>query len=176
MYPTFAKIASEYRSIPTLSERPSRSPAKAKQGPARRRASESDFRSASRLRARRFLDRHAPVDAVFVWRIVAGGLVHHAPVVPDHDIADPPAMNVAGIRRDHPLGEILDHVVAMRLFEPFDGEDLAGIEIQRLAPSLAMNLDHRVQRRRPVAVFRVQQRLRILVAAAICEGAVASLQ
>src|SRR6516162_60924 len=47
------------------------------------------------------VDRDTPMYAIFLWRIVAGGLVVRASVVPDNDVAVAPDVMVLGVRDDH---------------------------------------------------------------------------
>ena len=117
-------------------------------------------RAAHRL-VREFVDRHPPVDAVLLGRIVAGGQVVRAAVVPDDDVADAPLVAVLGVRLDHALGELVDDRVALGWLQALDAQDLARIEVQRLAPGLGMRADDRMQDRLPVAIRLVQQRRRL---------------
>src|SRR5262249_16616109 len=59
-------------------------------------------------RALALLDRHAPVYAVFVRRIVACRLVVRAAVVPDDDVALAPFVGVRGLGLDHVASQLLD--------------------------------------------------------------------
>src|SRR5437762_9491517 len=47
------------------------------------------------------VDRDPPVYAVLLWRVVAGGFVIRASVVPDDDVALAPFVAVFGIGLDH---------------------------------------------------------------------------
>src|SRR6266542_1281027 len=103
---------------------------------------------ARRLRgrgSRRLLDRHAPVDAVFLVRVFPLGL-NHAP------------------------GELIDQRVALRLLQALDAEDLARIEVQSLTPGFGMGADDGMEDGGPVAVLLVEEGRRF-PAAAIGEGA-----
>src|SRR5204863_8095062 len=121
------------------------------------------------------LDRHAPVDALFLRWIVARRLVIRAAVVPDDDVALPPAVTVFALRLDHALRQLVDHRVALVLVDSLDPQDLAGIEVEAFAPGLRVRADDRVEDGCPVAVLGIEQRLR-LPAAAVREGADASLE
>ena len=59
------------------------------------------------------LDRYAPVDAVFVRRIVAGGTVIRAAVVPYHDVADTPFVPVFAIGLNHVAGQFVDQCITL---------------------------------------------------------------
>src|ERR1700693_176599 len=104
------------------------------------------------------LDRDAPMDAVFLGRVVARRPVVRAAVVPDDDVALAPSVAVLGAGLDHAAGQLLDHLVALALFESLDAQDLAGIEVESFAPRFGMRADDRMEDGRPVAVLRVQQR------------------
>src|SRR5262245_13351911 len=80
------------------------------------------------------LDRHAPVDPVLLGRVIARRLVVRAAVVPDHDVALRPPMAILAARLDHVPLQLVDQRVTLRLLESLDPEDLAGIEVERLAP------------------------------------------
>src|SRR2546422_10383327 len=118
---------------------------------------------------RALLDRHAPVDAVFLGRIVACRLVIGAAVVPDDDVTLAPCVAVATVGLDHVAGQLLDQRVALLVVEALDSQDLAGIEVERLAPGLGMGADDRaddrMEDRRPVAVLLVEQCRRLSSAA-----------
>src|SRR5262245_22803810 len=75
------------------------------------------------------LDGDAPVNAVFLGRIVPGRPVIGAPVVPDDDIALAPRMPVLRAGLNHALGQLLDELVALRELEAPDPQDLAGVEV-----------------------------------------------
>src|SRR5579863_3792728 len=104
-----------------------------------------------------FLDRHPPVDAVLLGRVVARRLVVGAAVVPDDDVALPPLVAVLPLGLDHVAGELLEQRIAFLRLQPLDPEDLAGVEIERFAPGFGMRAQDRVADRRPVAVFLVEQ-------------------
>src|ERR1700731_3993561 len=59
------------------------------------------------------VDRDAPVDAVFLGRIVTGGAVIGAAVVPDDDVALFPFVVVLGVGRDHARGQFGDQRIAL---------------------------------------------------------------
>src|SRR5262245_63360901 len=73
------------------------------------------------------LDGHAPVDAVFLGRVITRRLVVGAAVVPDHDIAAAPAVAVLTLGLDHPLCQLLDQVVALLRLQPLDAGGFYGI-------------------------------------------------
>src|SRR6266536_2173131 len=128
---------------------------------------------ARRLRgrgSRRLLDRHAPVDAVFLGRVVPRRLVVRAAVVPDDDVAFAPAVAVFALGLNHALGELIDQRVALRLLQALDAEDLALIEVQSLASGFGMVADDGMEDGGPVAVLLVEEGRRF-PAAAIGEGA-----
>src|SRR2546426_375472 len=100
---------------------------------------------------RALLDRHAPVDAVFLGRIVARRLVIGAAVVPDDDVTLAPFVAVATVGLDHVAGQLLDQRVALLVVEALDSQDLSGIEVERLASGLGVGADDRMGDRRPVA-------------------------
>src|SRR4051794_27090703 len=76
------------------------------------------------------LDRHTPVDAILLRRIIAGGLMIRTAVVPDHDIADMPLVTILSVRLHHIGLELGDQVIAFGLFRALHGKDLARVEIQ----------------------------------------------
>src|SRR5262245_23800542 len=131
-------------------------------------------RSKSRRGAGALLDRHAPVDAVLFGRVVARRAVIRAAVVPDDDVALAPAVPILGARLDHVAGQLLDERVALRLVEPLDPEDLAGIEVERLLTRLRMRPDDRMEHRLPAAILLVEQGGR-LPPPAVGEGPEASV-
>src|SRR6266571_3913639 len=104
----------------------------------------------ARARAGALLDRDAPVDAVFLGRIVARSLVVRAAVVPDHDVALSPRVAVGGLGPDHAVGQLFNDLVALALLETLDAQDLAGIEIEPLPAGLRVRPDDRVEDGRPV--------------------------
>src|SRR5262245_18676503 len=57
-------------------------------------------------------DRYAPMDAVFLGRVVAGCLVVRAAVVPDHDIALAPFVRVVGPGLHHVGPQLGDEAFA----------------------------------------------------------------
>ena len=59
-----------------------------------------------------FLDRHAPVDAILVGRVIAGGAMIGAAIVPDHDVADAPFVAVLAVRLNYVAGEFVDQIIA----------------------------------------------------------------
>src|ERR1700694_4867850 len=90
----------------------------------------------ARVRGGALLDRDAPVDAVFLGWIIARRLVIRAAVVPDDDVALAPAVAVLPLRLDHAVGQLVDERVALVGLESLDLQNLAGIEVERLAPGL----------------------------------------
>src|SRR5207237_7932805 len=100
------------------------------------------------------LDRDAPVDAVFLRWIIARRLVIRAAVVPDDDVALAPAVAVLALRLDHALGQLVDERVALVGLESLDCQNLAGIEVERLAPGLRMRADCRLGGARSVPLLR----------------------
>src|SRR5262249_45992443 len=122
-----------------------------------------------------FLDRDTPVDAVLLWRVVAGGLVVRAAVVPDHDVALAPRVAILGVGLDHPARQLVYHRVALALGQALDPYDLAGIVVETLAAGLGMGADDRMEDRLPVTVFLVEQRGG-LPPAAVGEGPLASVE
>src|SRR5258705_1202743 len=132
----------------------------------------SDVRRTAR---RRLFDRHAPVDAVFLGRIVAGRLVVGAAIVPDDDVSLAPAVAVLALGLDHKPGQLVDQRVALLLLEALDAEDLARIEVQPLPPRLRMDADDGMEDGGPVAVLLVEERRR-LPASAVGEGALPSFE
>src|SRR5437763_13612467 len=75
------------------------------------------------------VDRDAPVDSIFFGRVVAGGLVVRAPVVPDDDVALAPSVTVLALGLDHVPGQLLDQRVALPLLEPLAPQALTGIAV-----------------------------------------------
>src|SRR5258708_27498945 len=73
------------------------------------------------------VDRDAPVDAVFLGRVVTGGAVIGAAIVPDHDVALFPFVMVLGIGRDHPFFQFGDQLVSLRALNADEIDDLARI-------------------------------------------------
>src|SRR5262249_56719093 len=112
---------------------------------------------------------------VFLGRVVPRRLVVRAAVVPDHDIAAAPAVAVLTLGLDHPLGQLLDQVVALRLLQSLDAEDLARIEVEALALRLRMHADDGMEDGRPVSVGLVEAG-GSLAAAAVGEGAPSPLE
>src|SRR5512147_2864194 len=110
------------------------------------------LRDRERGRPGALLDRHAPVDAVFLRRVVARRPVIGAAVVPDHDVALAPRVAVPGPGLDHATGQLFDERVALPLAETLDAQDLAGVEVERPAASLGMRADKRVEDGSPVAI------------------------
>src|SRR5690348_9326992 len=105
------------------------------------------------------------MDPIFRGRVVARRLVIRAAIVPDDDVALAPPVAVLAVGLDHVPGQLLDQRVALPLLETLDPEDLAGIEVERLAPGLGVGADDRMEDRLPVAVLRVEQRRRLPAAA-----------
>ena len=93
--------------------RPSPAPSPAKSGKGRRSACSGSATPPPAVLRRALLDRHAPVDAVLVRRIVPRRTMIRAAVVPDHDVADPPLVAVFAVRLDHVAGQLLDQLVAL---------------------------------------------------------------
>ena len=102
------------------------------------------------------LDRHPPVDAVFFGRIVAGCPWYEQRLS---------QMTMSPLRHlwwYSPSGWIMRSVsssISASLSagsSPSIRNDLAGIEVQRLAPGLRMGADDRMEDRRPVAVLLVR--------------------
>src|SRR5436853_2693943 len=110
------------------------------------------------------------MDAVLLGRIVAGGAVIGAAIVPDHDVALFPFVMVLGVGGDHALLQFGDQRVALFALDADKIDDLAGIEIQGFAASLGMDADDRVIDRLPILVLGVQE-ARLAAAPAIGEGA-----
>jgi hypothetical protein len=81
------------------------------------------------------VDRDAPVDAVLLGRVVAGGAVIRAAIVPDHDVALFPDVMVLGVGVTMRVSS--SAIRSRRLLGALDADenhDLAGIEIERFAP------------------------------------------
>ncbi len=57
-------------------------------------------------------DRRAPVDAILVRRIIAGGAMIGTAVVPDHDVADALFVAIFTVRLDHGAREFVDQIFA----------------------------------------------------------------
>src|SRR5215469_1188033 len=95
--------------------------------------------------------------AILFRRVVAGGLVVRAAIVPDHDIAFAPDVVVFGVWRDHALLQFGDQRVAFLILDADEVTNLAGIEVERLPARLGMGADNRVEDRLPVLVFRIEQ-------------------
>src|SRR3989442_14234523 len=74
---------------------------------------------------RALLDRHAPVDAVFLGRIVARRLVIGAAVVPDDDVTLAPFVAVATGRLDYVAGQLLHPRCPLLVVEARDSQNLA---------------------------------------------------
>ena len=70
------------------------------------------------------------MDAVLVGRVVAGGLVVGAAVVPDDDVADPPFVAVFAVRLDHRGGQFVDQRITFGRFGALNEQDFAWIKIQ----------------------------------------------
>src|SRR5262245_61507649 len=104
-------------------------------------------RSCVRLaeRARRgseaLFDRHPPVDAVFLGRVIARRLVVRAAVVPDDDVALAPVVPVLRVRLDHALRQLVDDRVALVRLQTLDAQDLARIEVETAALRLGVRAD-----------------------------------
>src|SRR5205823_8540216 len=96
-----------------------------------------------------------------------------AAVVPDHDVALAPRVAVLTLGLD--AGELVDERVTLRRLEALDPQDLARIEIERLASGLGMGADDRMEDRLPVAVLGVEQRGR-LATSSVGEGADSALE
>src|SRR2546426_4808765 len=129
----------------------------------------------ARVRGGALLDRDAPVDAVFLGRVVARRLVIRAAVVPDDDIALAPLVAVLTAGLDHVAGQLLDQLVALPHVDALDAQDLARIEVEALAPCLRMRADDRVEDGRPLAVLLVEEG-RGLATATVGEGSLPSFQ
>src|SRR5947207_15170529 len=112
----------------------------------------------ARVRGGALLDRHAPVDALFLGWIVARRLVIRAAVVPDDDVALPPAVTVFALRLDHALRQLVDQRAALVLVDSLDPQDLAGIEVAAFAPGLRLRAVERVEDGCPVAVLGMERR------------------
>src|SRR5207253_10260778 len=82
------------------------------------------------------IDRDAPMDAVFLGRVVAGRPMIRAAVVPDHDVALMPDVMVFGVGHNHALFQLGDQRVAFLIVDADEVADLAGIEVERLAAGL----------------------------------------
>ena len=76
------------------------------------------------------VDRDAPMYAVFLRRVVAGGLVVRATVVPDYDIALAPDVMVLGVGYHHAFAQLCDQLVAFLVLDPDEVANLARIEIE----------------------------------------------
>src|SRR4029453_7512166 len=124
---------------------------------------------------RRLLDRHAPVDAILLGRVITGRLVIGAAIVPDDDVARAPAVAILTLGLDHEPGQLVDQRVALFLLEALDAEDLARIEVQSLSPGLRMDADDGMEDGRPIAVLLVEEGRR-LPASAVGEGALPSFE
>jgi len=96
------------------------------------------------------------MNAVFLGRVVAGGLVVGAAIVPDHDVALAPDVMVFGAGHDHALFQFGDQRVAFCVINPDQVADLAGIEIQRPAAGLRVGADNRVEHRLPILILGVE--------------------
>ena len=96
------------------------------------------------------------MDAVLLGRVVAGRPVIGAAVVPDHDVALFPFVMVLGVGLDHRFGQFGDQFVALAALDADKIDDLAGVEIERLAAGLGMDADDRVVDRRPLLVLGVR--------------------
>src|SRR5687767_11373614 len=81
-------------------------------------------------------DRYAPVNAVFLRRIVSCRLVIGAAIVPDDDVALAPLVAILARRLHHHHAELLDNRVALRLVEALDAQDLAVVVVEERAPGL----------------------------------------
>ena len=110
------------------------------------------------------------MNAVFLRRVIAGGLMIRAPVVPDDDVSLSPDVVVFGIGGDHPFLQFRDQLVTLTLFDPDKADDLARIEVERFAAGFRMRANDRVVNRGPVLVLGVQQ-FRLPSPSAIGEGA-----
>ena len=88
--------------------------------------------------------RRAPVAAALMRRIVARRGMQRAAVVPQHQVADAPLVAVIAIGRFRIARQLRDQGVAFGRLEALDRHDLAGIEIDRLAPGFRMDADQRV--------------------------------
>src|SRR6185369_11513441 len=124
---------------------------------------------------RHLFDRHAPVDAILLGRVITSRLVIRAAIVPDDDVARAPAVAILTLGLDHEPGQLVDQRVALLFLEALDAEDLARIEVQPLAPGLRMDADDRMEDGRPIAVLLIEEGRR-LPASAIREGALPSLE
>src|SRR5262245_43683660 len=107
------------------------------------------------------LDRHAPVDAVFLRWIVPGGAMVRAPVVPDDDVALLPLVPVFAAGLDHVARQLFDQLVSFGALDAFEADDLAGVEVEPFASCLGMGADDRMEDRLPVAILFVQERGRL---------------
>src|SRR5688500_6310171 len=130
------------------------------------------FRRAARLV---ILDGNAPVDAVFLRRIVSGGRVIRAAIVPDDDVALLPFVAVLAGRLHHHRAELFEDCIGLGVVEAFYAEDLPVIVVQQRAPGLGVLLDEPVAHRLLVSVFLVQEHV-LRPAAAVFEEAVAAFQ
>src|ERR1700730_3136208 len=129
----------------------------------------------ARVRGGALLDRDAPVDAVFLGRVIARRLVIRAAVVPDDDVALAPLVAILAPGLDHVVRQLVDQLVALPRVHALDAQDLARIEVEALAPRLRMRADDRVKDGRPVTVLLVEEG-RGLAATAVGEGSLPSLQ
>src|SRR5437667_4004472 len=93
------------------------------------------------------IDRDAPMDAIFLGRVVAGRPMIRAAIVPDHDVALAPDMMVFGVGHDHALFQLGDQRVAFLISDADQVADLAGIEVERLAARLRVSANNRVEHR-----------------------------
>src|SRR5690242_462229 len=115
------------------------------------------------------------MDAVLLGRIVAGGAVIGATVVPNDDVAFAPDVMVFGVGLDHVAFEIGNQLIAFSTLGADDRYDFAGIEIERFAPGLGMRAQYWMIDRRPILVFRIKQ-FRLAALAAVGERAFDALE